>query len=92
MYIIGTTEEPFLCELNISLPETKFKDVPLKLKLHAHQGGILVKPKELILFGGIEDDSLSVISASTYLYDLGKNEVKNLAKMNQNRYGFTYQK
>jgi hypothetical protein len=64
--------------------------VPLCLKLYAHQGGVFINSKVLILFGGIEDDSLSVINSDTYLYDLRKNYVKNIAKMNQNRYAFTY--
>lgn len=44
------------------------------------------------MFGGIEDDSLSVISPDTYIYDMGKKSAKKLGRMNQNRYAFTYKK
>ena len=94
MYIFGTTEEPFLCELNISIPYATFHSVPLSLSLYAYQGGVITHNynQDIILFGGIEDDSLSVITAETYIYRLKTNSAYKIAKMNQNRYAFAYNK
>lgn len=53
VYIFGTTEEPFMCELNVSLPCARFNPVPLSLKLYSYQGGIFLTRHHLLLFGGI---------------------------------------
>jgi hypothetical protein len=45
-----------------------------------------------ILFGGIEDDSLSYVSNQTFLYNHQTKEVKALASMATPRYSFAYQR
>jgi hypothetical protein len=51
-----------------------------------------IKHLTYILFGGIEDDSLSFISSETYLYDHLARDVKRLANMSTPRYSFSCQK
>lgn len=69
MITFGTTEEPFIFELNVSVPSTEIWSVPLSLKLFAEAGGVHLKDMEFLLFGGIEDDSFSTITSATYLYN-----------------------
>ncbi len=45
-----------------------------------------------IIFGGIEDDSLSYVSNQTFLYNHQSREVKVLANMATPRYSFAYQR
>ena len=63
--------------------------MPLSLSLHALQGGISLKNKKFLLFGGIED-SLENVSAKTYIYDHDKREGYQVASMQTSRYAFSF--
>jgi N-acetylneuraminic acid mutarotase len=66
--------------------------VPLELRLYANSGGVSLHHLTYLIFGGIEDDSLSFISSETYLYNHLTREVKKLANMSTPRYSFSYQR
>jgi hypothetical protein len=66
--------------------------VPLSLKLYASSGGVNIEHLTYILFGGIEDDSLSYVSNQTFLYNHLTRQVKALANMTTPRYSFAFQK
>lgn len=66
--------------------------VPLSLKLYANSGGVNLDHMTYLLFGGIEDDSLSYVSNQAYLYNHLTKEVKKLSSMSTARYAFSYQR
>ena len=59
--------------MNISIPKIQIFPVPLPLKLYSHQGGVQTTNTSFILFGGIEEDSLSIVSYQTYHFDIASN-------------------
>ena len=66
--------------------------VPLALKLHSEAGGVSLGGFKYLIFGGIEDDSLSSVTADTYLYDHQTRSCNKLKAMITPRYVFAFQK
>lgn len=62
-------EEPFILELNLSVPFAEMHAVPLSLRLYTEGGGAHLKDAEYLIFGGMEDDSLTAVSSATYIYN-----------------------
>lgn len=78
--------------MNVSIPSSRIWPAPLALKLHSEAGGICLGQYKYLLFGGIEDDSLSSVTADTYLYDHKTRSCAKLNPMINPRYVFAFQK
>lgn len=60
------------------------------MKLFANSGGVNIDKLNYLLFGGIEDDSLSCVSSDVYYYNHSMKEVKKMASMLTQRYAFAF--
>ena len=62
------------------------------MKLYSESGGVALDHLQFLLFGGIEDDSLSTVTPSTYLYNHKTKSSQKVGNMLTPRYSFSCKK
>lgn len=88
MYLFGSEAEPFILELNISVPYAVSHPVPLEMKCFSHQGGVAVPEGGFVLAGGITEDFNKPVKHS-YFFDGRNRKARALPDMNRVRYAFS---
>ena len=88
VYLFGSEAEPFILELNISVPYAVNHPVPLEMKCFCNQGGVAIPKGVFVLAGGITEDFNKPVSHA-YTYNSRTKKAKALPDMKRVRYAFS---